>query len=84
MDGGADKFEGKCMHSMHSCAAASVVIFQPPTVSFAHFINATDKEEPTILNQNLLPWKARASSLPITIGDHLTDNAHAECFAIIT
>ena len=59
------------------------MIFHPPSLPFAQYINATEEEQTNILSQNLFPWKARASSLPKKICDHLTDNAHAECFAII-
>jgi hypothetical protein len=46
-------------------------------------MKASAEEQAHILNQNLLPWRARACSLPTKIGDHITDNAHAECFALI-
>ena len=81
-DGGSDITEGKRSHSMHR-ASASVVILYPPSIPFAQFIIASDEEQDGILNKNLLPWKARASSLPGKIGDQVTDNAHAECFALI-
>ena len=64
-DGGADKFESNSRHSIHqSRASASVVIFHPPSLPFAQYINATEEEQTNILSQNLFPWKARASSLP--------------------
>lgn len=82
-DGGVDKFDSNRSHSQQSSTSASVVIFHPPAISFAQYTSATEAEQASILNQNLLPWRARAASLPLKIGNQLTDNAYAECFAII-
>jgi len=69
--------------SAHPSASASVIIFRPPSLPFESYITVSEEEQASILSQNLLPWRARASSLPNKIGDQLIDNAHAECFALI-
>ena len=82
-DGGSDKCGINHIQSIHARASASVVILHPPAISFEQYISSSEETQAHILNSNLLPWKARASSLPSRIGDHLIDNAHAECFALI-
>ena len=37
----------------------------------------------SFMNQNLIPWKAWATPLPPSLGNCATDNAHAECLALI-
>lgn len=82
-DGGAGKFQSTDIPVSQSSASASVVIFHPPSIPFEKYINASKTDQAAMLNQNLLPWTAHASSLPTRIGNHPTDNAHAECFAVI-
>jgi hypothetical protein len=80
-DGGAD-LTNSPKQGQH-CASAGVAIFYPPTTPFERYLLASADEKSYIMNQNLLPWRARATPLPPYIGDHRTDNAHAECMAII-
>lgn len=80
-DGGATSDTSN--NTTHCYASAGIVILQPPNISFEAYSNATKQQQDHILNNNLLPWRARATPLPPCIGDQIIDNAHAECMAII-
>mmetsp|Transcript_26122 Transcript_26122/g.37474 ORF Transcript_26122/g.37474 Transcript_26122/m.37474 type:complete len:888 (+) Transcript_26122:179-2842(+) len=80
-DGGATKLYS--VDNKYQCASASVVILRPPDMPFACYMAATEDQQITIMNANLMPWMARATPLPPAIGNCTTDNAHAECLALI-
>ena len=60
-DGGATT-ESSTDNAYH-CASAGAVILQPPSITFATFASANRQEQLDIMNQNLLPWCARATPL---------------------
>ena len=80
-DGGAKHLQSKL--TTCQCASAGTVIFRPPNIPFATYMAASKTEKTLFMNQNLIPWKARATPLPPSIGNCVTDNAHAECLALI-
>ena len=80
-DGGA--VSDSCSDTTYRHASAGVVILHPPAIPYAIYSSFTKQQQSQIMNSNLLPWRARATPLPQSIGDQIIDNAHAECMAII-